>query len=109
MAGGVGGPARPWPLALGVALAACTLGIYIALLAGEGNNTLADVALILLPVQAALVMGSFGLGSRGKRRRFLAAASGVLLMFVGLIGLASIGIGFVVAAGFCFFQVGRTG
>lgn len=109
MAGGVAGPARPWPLALGIALAAGTLGIYIALLVGEGNNTLADVAPFLLPVQAALVTGALGIASRGKRRRFLAAASGVLLMFVGLIGLASIGIGFVVAAGFCFIQVSRTG
>ncbi|MEX0790530.1 MAG: hypothetical protein WD178_07125 [Actinomycetota bacterium] len=108
MAGAVAGPARPWPLALGVGLAACTLGIYIALLVSEGNNTLADVAPVLLPVQAALVTGSFGLASAGKRRRLLAAACGVLLLVVGLIGLASIGIGFLVAAGFCFVQVSRT-
>ncbi len=109
MDGGVARPERPWPLAVGLALAACTLGIYVALLVGEGNNTFADVAPFLLPVQAALVTGALGIASHGKRRRLFAAASGVLLMLVGLVGLASIGIGFVAAAVFCFVQASRAG
>ncbi|CAN5893540.1 hypothetical protein BH23ACT12_BH23ACT12_21200 [soil metagenome] len=81
----------------------------MALIAAEGNDTLAEVAPILVAVQAALGLGSFGLGSRGRRRRFLAMVSGVLLLVVGLIGLASIGLGFVMAAAFCFYEVKRTG
>ena len=89
---------RIWALAAGVS-GLIALGIYVAVIVGEGNNTIAEVApwvvAMLVPSVLALVGATVNSGTTG-RVTLLAAA--VLFGLLGVVAIFSIGILFLVAS-----------
>ena len=82
---------RIWALAAGVA-GLVTLGIYIAVIVGEGNNTISEVT----PWAAAMLVASVLalVGARATNRtvaRFALLAATVLFGVLGMLAIFSIG------------------
>lgn len=104
MVGGIAGGPKPWPLILGAAIATGTLALYVALIIGEGNNSLSDVAWVLVLILAAILAAVMGALLPG-RRRLLAVVAGAILLAMGVLGIFSIGLLLIAAAACCFLQL----
>lgn len=82
----------------GVAVAAATTVLYLILLAHEGDPLLNVFSVLLVMAQVA------GLGALGGNRRAIAVGA-TILSLLGLLGLASIGIPLLLAAGLLWATV----
>ena len=89
---------RPWALAAG-AFGLVTLGIYIAALVNEGNNTISEVApwLAAMIVASALALVGAKASDRTVARRMLLAAA-ILFGVLGMLAIFSVGILFLAAS-----------
>jgi len=104
MAGAIAEVSKPWPLILGAAIAAGTLALYVALLIGEGNNTLSDVAWVLVLFLVAIHAAVLGVVLPRYRRK-LAVGAGAILLGLGMVSIFSIGLLLIAAGACCFLQL----
>ena len=89
---------RIWALAAGV-VGLLALGIYIAILVGEGNNTISEVApwVGVMIVASVLALVGARVNNRTVARRTLLAAT-VLFGVLGMLAIFSIGLLFLGAS-----------
>lgn len=95
---------RRWAIATAL-LASVLLGVYLALITGEGDDSLGEVLpwAALMGVAVLLPVASLPLQPRAARLTMTAAT--VLLGLVGVISIASIGLGFLLAAALAWAAV----
>jgi hypothetical protein len=97
-----------WPSAVCSVLAAATLGAYLAIVGGEHEGADGRVAFVAfsLAVSAALALTAALLRSAAARLPLLGAATATLLAW-GFLGIFSIGLPLLVAAGFGGLAIAR--
>ncbi|HEY3239961.1 MAG TPA: hypothetical protein VGL92_10385 [Acidimicrobiia bacterium] len=83
----------------GVAVAAATTVLYLILLANEGDALLNVFSVLLVMAEVVAVLGALA----GNRRAIAVGAT--ILSMLGLLGLASIGIPLLLAAGLLWATV----
>lgn len=95
---------RRWAIATAL-LASVLLGVYLALITGEADDSLGEVLpwATLMGVAVLLPVASLTLQPRGARLAMTAAT--VLLGLLGVISIASIGLGFLLAAALAWAAV----
>jgi hypothetical protein len=90
---------RPWATAVAV-LGLVMVVIYVTLILSEGGNSLVDILpwALLMAIAATMALASvFVSNSRVARRLLIGAAA--LFGLIGVLGILTIGIGFLLAAG----------
>ena len=83
----------------GVAVAALTTAVYLALLSNEGDRLVNPYSVAIVAASAVALAG----GLAGNRR--LVGAGATFLSLLGLFALASIGLGLLLAAGLLWAAV----